>query len=425
MESKSDHASPSARKLTLKETLKAVLIPPVIVGALGYFVDIYDLVLFSIVRVPSLKGLGISGDALLTEGVKLINIQMIGMLVGGVLWGILGDKKGRISVLFGSIALYSGANLLNAFVTNMDQYAFLRFIAGVGLAGELGAAITLVAESLPKNIRGIGTTVVATIGICGAVFGGVVSEFFTWRISYIVGGLLGVALLIVRIRLRESGMFSTCKSDAAVSKGDLRLLFKTPARIRRYLQCILIGLPVWFAVGILMTFAPELGRALELTEPVTGGKAIFWGYAGLAVGDLTSGLLSQMLGSRRRAVGIYLGITALFTAVYGMAGGVGSTVFYAICFAIGVGVGYWALFVTIAAEQFGTNLRATVTISVPNFVRGAVVPITLAFSALTPGFGILPAAMIVGAATLVIAFLALAWMEETFGKELNYLESET
>lgn len=404
-------------------TFRDVFIAPVIVGAAGYFVDIYDLVLFSIVRVPSLKSLGLEGQDLMDVGVNLISLQMIGMLVGGILWGILGDKKGRIAVLFGSIALYSVANLLNAFVTTTTQYGVLRFIAGVGLAGELGAAITLVSESLPKQIRGYGTTLVASIGICGAVFGGIVNEFLSWRASYILGGVLGLALLVLRIRMRESGMFETCHTDKNIRKGDLSLLFANRERFFRYVQCILIGLPVWFAVGILMTFAPELGIALGLTEAVTGAKAILYGYAGLALGDLTSGLLSQYLGSRRKAVATYLCITAIFSMIYGLASGVSAEVFYAICFAVGLGTGYWALFVTVAAEQFGTNLRATVTISVPNFVRGAVVPLTFAFRSLAPQVGLVGSAMIVGAISLVIAFTALLWMKETFGKDLNYLES--
>lgn len=418
-------AAPRVEASSGKFRLKDVLIPPVIVGALGYFVDIYDLVLFSIVRVPSLKALGLEGQALMDMGVNLINLQMIGMLVGGILWGVLGDKRGRVSVLFGSIALYSVANLLNAFVTNTTQYGILRFIAGVGLAGELGAAITLVSESLPRQIRGYGTTLVASIGICGAVFGGVINEYFEWRTSYIIGGVMGLALLVMRIRLRESGMFAHCQTDAGVKKGDIGMLFRDRGRALRYLQCILIGVPVWFAVGVLMTFAPELGIALALETPVTGAQAILFGYAGLALGDLTSGLLSQYLKSRRQAVAVYLLITAVFTGVYGFSHGFSAPAFYAVCFLVGLGTGYWALFATIAAEQFGTNLRATVAISIPNFVRGAVVPLTLAFRGLAPSFGLVPSAMIVGAVSLAIAFVALAWMEETFGKDLDYLETET
>lgn len=407
-----------------KVTLKDVFIPPVIVGALGYFVDIYDLTLFSIVRVPSLKALGLEGDALLETGVMLINLQMFGMLVGGLLWGILGDKKGRVSVLFGSIALYSVANLLNAFVTNTTQYGVLRFVAGVGLAGELGAAITLVSESLPRQIRGWGTTAVAAIGILGAVFGGAISEVFDWRTCYSIGGVLGLVLLVLRMRLTESGMFSQVRAAEAVTRGSVMMLFRTRERVGKYIRTILIAVPLWFSVGILMTFAPELGQALGVTETVTGAKAILYGYAGIALGDVFAGALSQHLQSRRKAIAIFLAISAVFIAAYGAASGVSPTVFYTICFFLGLGNGFWALFCTVASEQFGTNLRATVSISVPNFVRGAVVPLTLGFRALTPSMGLIPAAMTVGAASLAIAFIALYQIDETFGKDLNFLESE-
>ncbi|MBS1963181.1 MAG: MFS transporter [Bdellovibrionales bacterium] len=420
METRVESGLAPARKYALKD----VLIPPVIVGALGYFVDIYDLTLFSIVRVPSLKGLGLSGEDVLNTGVTLINLQMFGMLVGGIIWGILGDKRGRISVLFGSIALYSVANLLNAMVTNTTQYGILRFLAGVGLAGELGAAITLVAESLPREIRGLGTTVVASIGICGAVFGGSISEFFDWRACYAIGGILGVVLLVLRIRLRESGLFHGVVSDTKVVRGDLGMLLRNRHRVIRYLLCILVGVPLWYAVGILMTFAPELAVSLGVSGPVTGAKSILYGYAGIVLGDVFAGLLSQFLGSRKRAIGIFLAVTAFFVAVYGRSAGVSPEAFYTICFLLGLGTGYWALFCTVAAEQFGTNLRATVTISTPNFVRGAVVPLTLGFRALSPSLGLIPAAMTVGAVCLAIAFFALSRLDETFGRDLNYLETD-
>jgi putative MFS transporter len=407
-----------------KLTLKDVFIPPVIVGALGYFVDIYDLTLFSIVRVPSLKALGLEGPAVLETGVMLINLQMIGMLVGGILWGIIGDKKGRVSVLFGSIALYSVANLLNGFVTNTTQYGILRFIAGVGLAGELGAAITLVSESLPRQIRGWGTTAVAAIGICGAVFGGAISEIFDWRTCYTIGGILGLVLLVLRIRLQESGMFAHIVSAEKVMRGSLKMLLANRKRVGKYVRSILIGVPLWYAVGILMTFAPELGVALGLSGPVTGAKAILFGYAGIALGDVFAGALSQYLKSRRKTIAVFLAFSAVFIAGYGMANGASPTLFYAICFFLGLGNGFWVLFCTIAAEQFGTNLRATVTISVPNFVRGSLVPLTLSFRALAKSMGPIQSAMTIGAVTIVIAFIALYQIEETFGKDLNYLETD-
>lgn len=409
-----------ARKAT---RLSQVLIAPVIVGALGYFVDIYDLVLFSIVRVASLKSLGLEGQELLDAGVRLINMQMTGMLVGGILWGILGDKKGRIKVLFGSIFLYSAANIANAFVTSVDMYAWLRFIAGVGLAGELGAAITLVSEVLHKDDRGLGTTIVASVGICGAILAGIIGENFSWQAAYIVGGVLGFALLITRIRIQESGMFHDTNQNHGCKKGDFTILFSTRARLFRYVRCILIGLPVWFVVGILYTFTPELSQALGVTGKVTGGYAILFGYAGLALGDLTSGLTSQALGSRKKVVLYYLLFTAFGVVVYGMLRDISPALYYAVCVILGVGVGYWALFVTIAAEQFGTNMRATVATTVPNFVRGSVVPLTLSFQALKPGYGILGSAMIVGVSSLLIALLALWRMEETYGRDLDFLET--
>jgi putative MFS transporter len=406
----------------MKVRIKDVLIPPVIVGALGYFVDIYDLLLFSIVRVPSLKSLGLEGKELLDMGVYVINMQMIGMLIGGIFWGILGDKKGRISVLFGSIFLYSIANLANAFVTDVETYGWLRFIAGIGLAGELGAAITLVSEVMPKEIRGYGTSVVAAVGLLGAVLAGIIGENFSWQTAYIIGGVLGLLLLFTRIRILESGIFSHVQKDTSVKKGDFLMLFSSRDRFFRYIQCILIGVPIWFVIGILVTFSPELSRALNVQGEVTGGYAILYTYVGLAVGDLLSGFLSQGFKSRKKIVGGFMLMTAVFMAIYLTSSGMSAGLFYGICVFLGVGTGYWALFVTIASEQFGTNIRATVTTTVPNFVRGSVVPVTLLFQYLSESMGLVQSAMWVGTLSLTIASIALWKMKETFGKDLNYLE---
>lgn len=398
-----------------------ILNSAVVVGALGYFVDIYDLVLFSIVRVASLKSMGVAEDKLLDVGVYLINMQMIGMLVGGLIWGVLGDKKGRISVLFGSIFLYSVANIANAFVTDVNTYAILRFIAGIGLAGELGAAITLVSEVMSKETRGYGTTVVAAVGICGAVAAALVGDSFSWQTAYLIGGGLGILLLITRIRIHESGMFSTTKKSN-VRKGDLLMLFETRERIFRYIRCILIGIPIWFVIGILITFSPELSRELGTTGPVSAGQSILFCYIGLALGDVGSGLISQYFKNRRRIVAGFLAVTGIFILVYAFARGLSPEMFYGVCFFLGIGTGYWAMFVTIASEQFGTNLRATVTTTVPNFVRGSVVPLTLAFRSLAPTTGLISGALIVGTICMASAFLALIGIQETFGKDLNFLE---
>ena len=393
----------------------------VLVAALGYFVDIYDLLLFSIVRVPSLRSLGVQGDDLLRAGERLLNMQMTGMLLGGLLWGMLGDRRGRISVLFGSIVMYSAANLANAWVQSVEAYAWLRFIAGIGLAGELGAGITLVSEIMPKETRGYGTTIVAATGILGAVFAALVGDLFDWRVSYIVGGLMGFALLALRIGVYESGMFESVKQTSS-SRGNLLHLFNTWARARKYVSVILIGVPIWYVIGILITFSPEIGRALGMTETPTAGRSVMFAYLGLAGGDFASGFLSQFIGSRRRVVLLFQAMTAAFVAMYFVMAPFTLDAFYALCVALGFGVGYWAVFVTVAAEQFGTNIRATATTTVPNVVRGSVVLLTSSVAWLRPQVGVVNSALVVGVVALTVGAVALWGIEETFGKELDYVE---
>lgn len=394
---------------------------PVIVAALGYFVDIYDLLLFSIVRKPSLSSMGLSGEALMNDGIYLLNMQMTGLLIGGILWGILGDKKGRLSVLFGSIFLYSIANIANGFVQTIDQYAWLRLIAGIGLAGELGAGITLVVEVLPKEIRGYGTTLVASVGLLGAVLAYFIAEKLDWRTSYFIGGGLGLLLLALRVSVFESGMFEKLKSEK-VSRGNVLILVNSPGRFMKYLRCILIGIPIWYAIGILISFSPELGKALGVVGEISSGKAVMISYLGLALGDLSSGFISQWLRSRKRVIMFYMMLTLTFVLMYLIYTPKTLTGFYWICFSLGLSVGYWALFVTVAAEQFGTNIRATVTTSVPNFVRGTVVPITLLFNYWKESYGLVNSALYVGLITILVGFIALYFMEETYHKDLDYLE---
>lgn len=393
----------------------------VIVAALGYFVDIYDLLLFNIIRLKSLASLGITGESALKEGLFLVNMQMGGMLAGGLLWGILADRRGRLSVLFGSILLYSLANIANGFVTSLEAYAALRLIAGVGLAGELGAGITLVSESMPRESRGYGTMMVASIGILGAVAAALIADVFDWRTAYFIGGGLGLGLLLLRIGVYESGMFEQVKKQA-VSRGNFFKLFSSAPRARRYLSVILIGVPIWYAVSILIGLSPEIGKAMGMSEAPQPGRAVMFCYGGLALGDFASGGLSQLLRSRKKVLFGFLTLTALIIGVYFLFAGRSLSTFYLICAGIGFATGYWAVFVTVASEQFGTNLRGTATTTVPNFVRGAVVPVTALFQLLKPGLGILGSAGAVGAVTLVIAFVALLGIDETYGKDLDFIE---
>ncbi len=394
----------------------------VVVAALGYFVDIYDLLLFGIVRKASLHDIGVPDRDLLSAGTFLLNVQMGALLVGGIIWGTLGDKRGRLSVLFGSIVLYSIANIANGFVHTLPQYAIARLIAGLGLAGELGAGITLVSETLDKETRGYGTTIVASVGIMGAVVGALVAKLTFWRTSYFIGGGLGLALLLLRVGVLESGVFERVKKDSSVARGSFLKLFSSWSRARRYVSVVCVGVPIWYVVAVLVTFGPEVGKAMGLQTAPDAGFAIMVNYAGLAVGDLTSGVLSQILKSRKRAVFAFLVLTALAMVFYFSFGARSLTMFYAACAALGVATGYWAVFVTVASEQFGTNIRATATTTAPNFVRGSVVLVTLAFNALKTSLGVPKSAIAVGVVTLVVAMIALTGLEETYGKSLEFVE---
>jgi MFS family permease len=404
-------------------SFKALFSVPVIVAALGYFVDIYDLLLFSIVRKSSLMSLGVAEADLFTEGEFLLQMQMTGLLVGGIVWGVMGDKRGRLSVLFGSILLYSLANIANGFITTVGQYAGLRFIAGIGLAGELGAGITLVAEVLPTRLRGYGTTLVATVGLMGAVLANVIAKQFDWQVAYFIGGGLGLALLIARVSVFESGIFLKLKQEQ-VQRGNFFQLFATRDRLKKFLGCIFVGLPIWFVIGILITFSPEFASALGVPGAIVAGDAVMYSYIGLAVGDLASGFISQAAQSRKKVVMGYIVLTLAFILMYLYSPWPNTTQFYLGCFLLGVGVGYWALFVTIAAEQFGTNLRSTVATSVPNFIRGTVVPLTLAFKFLRGEWGIIQGALVVGVFTIVVAVIAWWSIDETFSRDLNFVERD-
>ena len=403
--------------------LRQVLQPAVIVGALGYFVDVYDLILFAILRIPSLKDMGFSGDLLVSHGILLLNLQMFGMLVGGIFFGILGDRVGRVALLFGSILLYSVANLANGFVHSIEAYAVWRFVAGFGLAGELGGGITLVTETLPKHLRGYGTTVISTVGVFGAVVGGLVAQKVEWRTAYFIGGGLGLVLLVLRLSVAESGMFKNLKSHSgSAPRGDFLCLFTNGKRFMKYLRCILIGLPLWCIVGILVTFSPEISKALDIQGEVKVAQGIAFCYLGITFGGFASGYFSQLLGTRRKILLAFLLFTAAAMAAYFLTRGQSNGTFYLTILLLGFGVGYWTVFATIAAEQFGTNIRATVATTVPNFVRGATVPLTLAFNHFKPVWGIVNSAAVISFACVAVALWAVRGLAETHDKDLDYLE---
>lgn len=399
----------------------------VIVAALGYYVDAFDLILFGVVKNPSLVSLGFAENQLLQFGNILLNYQMLGMLVGGLFWGILGDKLGRKSVLFASILMYSIANIANGFVQDIDTYSILRFIAGVGLAGELGIGVTLATESLSRNKRGLGPMVIAIFGALGALSAPILLKILNtnhienaWRVAYFIGGGLGLVLLLLRLSIAESDMFKAIQKHQ--DKGNFFKILFSKNKFLKYLYCIMLGLPIWFIINTLAINAPQIAKALGIVGEVSSGDCIMYMYLGLALGDLICGLLSQMMKSRKKPIFIYLFLTYVASIYYLNLYHQTNVYFYTICFVLGLFGGYWALFIVVSAEQFGTNLRATVSTSVPNFVRGAVVPINFAVTALTSTLGLLNAVLLVGTVCFAMALLANTYLRETFYKHLDYVD---
>ena len=415
----------------------------IIVAALGYFVDIYDLVLFGVVKAESLGDIMVnaSEQTIAATGKFLFNMQMLGMLLGGILWGILGDKRGRLKVLFGSILLYSVANLLNAFVTDVTTYAVIRVIAGIGLAGELGAGITLVSEMMSKEKRGYGTMIIVTFGALGAVVASLVGSegawiaagiervfglaLHNWQVAYVVGGSMGILLLFLRIGTLESTYFQSMQEDKGIQKGNLKLIFFQRENLIKYLHCVVIGIPIWYVIGLLImnskdNFGPWLG-----VYDISNGKAVMYAYIGLSVGDLISGILSQVLKSRKKVVQLYLGFSLVCVLIFLLMHDYNITdnTYYFMCFLLGAGTGYWAIFVTIAAEQFGTNIRSTAANTIPNLVRGSVNIVVLFFGLLvSTGINDGWSALIVGVLFISLAFYSISRLSETFGKDLNYFD---
>jgi MFS transporter, putative metabolite:H+ symporter len=397
----------------------------VLVAALGYFVDIYDLLLFQIVRVESLGagkyGLGLSPEMVKSEGEFIISVQMIGLLIGGILWGILGDKKGRLSVLFGSIILYSVANIINGFVQTTNQYALIRFVAGIGLAGELGAGITLVSELVSKEKRGLSTSLVAGIGLTGAVFAYFISLYFEWRTCYFIGGGLGFCLLLLRISVFESGMFTQLK-ETNISKGNFFMFFTNKERFFNYAKAILIGLPTWYVIGILLAFSNNFAEKFGITEEVLPKKATMYAYVFISIADVLIGFVSHWLKSRKKALFIFYFLTIIGIVLYFMQQGGTASTMYIICAFLGFCTGFWALFVTMAAEQFGTNLRATAATTAPNMVRGSLPLMLLLFNWFQGFTNYINAAIWLGVIVMLVSMSAAYFTRETFGKDLNFVE---
>lgn len=396
-----------------------VLNATVIVTALGYFIDLFDYYVFLVTRQKVLTDFGFSGSQLMETGLYMVNLQFAGLLVGGVIFGVLGDKIGRKQSLLGSILLYSIATLASGMTHNIDVFAALRFIAGIGIAGEVGVGVTMVSETMDKNRRGLGVTAFIGVGLLGVVAAALMSELLHWRTCYIIGGLAGLLLLVTRIWVMEPQMFTDL--NKSVKRGSFRVLFASPDGVRRYVLCILLAVPVFFGVSIIATLSPELSIALGASPPASVSTTMIIAYTMMVIGEIVIGLLSQRLKSRKKVIALFLVLMAITLGVGFHNGALDATGYYILAGVVGFFMGYWVNFIALSAEQFGTNVRSLAANTIPNFTRGTTIAINMAFLALKDD-GVVYAASIVGFTVIVIALLALWKLPETFGKDLDYTE---
>ena len=430
----------------------------VLAAALGYFVDLFDIVIFGVVRVASLADLGLEGAQITEWGIRLINLQMLGMLIGGFAWGLIGDRYGRRFALLATIFVFSIANIANAFVDNTLQYAVLRLLAGFGLAGELGAGIALVTELLPEKRRGYGTTIVSFLGLVGALTAAFVGSQFDWRTAYLVGGVMGLVVMALRfVGMAESALFEKQRdSGTSTARHAVLMLIAAPLIaalsallwgppwlawllgalaavaalatsrrdfVMRFYAVAAVGVPIWYCSALFVNLGPEYGRvlALEGFDPRTFVATVLaWQATGLALGSALTGVASEWLRSRQAVLWACLGALLVLVALLMQTRSVASYAY--VMFAIGLFQGYWTAFITMSAEQFGTGVRATVASSIPNIVRAMTVPVTLSVSGLATGTSWVTATYAVGAIVFALALVALATLRETWGKDLDYVE---
>ena len=393
-------------------------LPIILVAGLGFLVDVYDVLLFAILRVPSLKDLGVSSASTLEVGVGLLNAQMVGLILGGIVWGVIGDRKGRKAALVGSILCYSVASILNSFITDVSQYGVLRFVTGFGLAGEVGAAMTIAAEVTPARYRTYGTAAVSLMGVFGSVLASAVGSAIQWRTAYFIAGVAGLALLCIRIKMNETALFEKAKAKSEGIAREGLLLLARPKKLLKILRCVLVALPLFFVFGVLVTFAPEIMPNSAEAAVLVAKIAAFYSI-GEALGEAVCGVTSQLLKSRKKAILLFQVCALILTVLT-----IRSTtdVYVLLCLPLGFFVGYWAIAITTTAEQFGTNVRSTVTTVVPNLMRACHIPINLLFSALVKAHGTSTAVIALAVGSYLLAFISLFLMEETFARDLDFLE---
>jgi MFS family permease len=402
-------------------TPKAVALG-IIVSALGFFVDLYDIMALAAIGENSLKDIGVSENAIKGNLNYLQSMQMFGMLIGGFLWGIVGDKYGRLKVLFGSIILYSAFTLLNAFVTNTGQYVACRFLAGLGLAGELGAGITLVSEQMKKEKRGLGPAIIAGFGVLGAIVAVIVGKNYDWKTVYIVGGVLGFLLLILRFGVVESGLFKMAKL-AKASKGNFLIILRNKNYLKKFICILLVGIPGWFVNGVMMQFSNYISKSMGMDPIPDKGKVIIFFFVALSLGDVLGGLVSQWLKSRKKSIYIFLFAHLLMLLLFFTVARTSVQLYYAIFAGLGLTVGFVIQLFTLAAENFGTNIRTLVTSSGLNLVRGWVIPLGALFAWMNGPLHIIEwkSVAIIAFSVALVSLLALTQLDETFHNDLEFV----
>ncbi len=394
----------------------------IIVSALGFFVDLYDIMALAAIGETSLKAIGVAAENIKNDINYLQSMQMLGMLIGGFLWGIIGDKYGRLKVLFGSIILYSFFTFLNAFVTGTGQYAACRFLAGLGLAGELGAGITLVSEQMKKEKRGLGPAIIAGFGVLGAIVAVFIGKYADWRTVYITGGVLGFLLLILRIGVVESGLFTIAKTSK-ISKGNFLIILRNWNYLKKFLCILLVGIPGWFVNGVMMQFSNYISSSMGMNPLPDKGKVIIYFFIALSLGDVLGGLVSQWLKSRKKSMYIFLSLHLLMLILFFTIGKNSAQLYYIIFAGLGLSVGFVIQLFTLAAEQFGTNIRTLVTSSGLNLVRGWVIPLGALFAWMNDSLHIIEwkVAAIIAFSVAAVSFWALSQLDETFNNELEFV----
>ena len=391
----------------------------VLVVALGYFIDAYDLLIFSAVRKVSLMDLGVAETDTLNIGISLLNFQLIGLMIGGVLWGILADKFGRKTILFSSILIYSISNIANSYISSVDMYYWLRFIAGIGLAGELGVGISLITENIAKERRTVSTTVVSFFGMLGAATGGWLGSVFHWQTCFLIGGFAGFLLLLLRLNVEESHMYLGIK-DSKVKKGNILLILKNPKSLITYFFCTLAGSSSFLFIGMFIQSTPEFGKIFNIS--VTAGVALVWYYVGASISEVIAGILSKLLKERKAPIYIFYAISLLAIVIFCVHTPSSPRIYYIHCSLLGFGLGWWSMLITLSAELFGVNTRATAATSIPTFARAWNIPFTSVFKNNIPKLGILNSAFAVGVIVIALAIISATTIKETFENEANFIE---